>query len=39
MFKSIKEWLLIYRALSGYVVVVSKECYGKVGVDMSDGGG
>ncbi len=27
----IKEWLSIYRALLGYVVVVSKEWYEKVG--------
>ncbi len=32
----IKEWLSIYRALSGYVVVASKELYEHVGVEMSD---
>ncbi len=34
----IKEWLSIDRALSGYVVVVNKEWYEKVGVKMSDDG-
>ncbi len=33
------QWLSIYRALSGYVVVVSKEWYEKVEVEMSDDGG
>ncbi len=35
----IKEWLSIYRALSAYVVVVSKEWYEKVRVEISDNGG
>ncbi len=35
----IKEWLSIYRALLGYVMVVSKEWYEKVTVEMSDDGG
>ncbi len=35
----IKEWLSIYRALLGDVVVVSKEWYEKVMVEMSDVGG
>ncbi len=34
-----QKWLSIYRALSWYVVEVSKECYEKVKVGTSDDGG
>ncbi len=35
----IQIWLSIYRALSEYVVVVSKEWYENVRLEMSDDGG
>ncbi len=34
----LQEWMSIYRALSKYVVGVSKEWYNKVGVEIADDG-
>ncbi len=34
----LQEWMSIYRALSKYVVRVSKECNNKVGVEIADDG-